>query len=408
MGNLLSSKVGSNGPYDSLTKPPMNLKESIDWVLRVCGSDWQRGKKNVTGAIDGLATAVVNLLQKTNYATFTDFANELINSQLYGGFHCKANGNTNLCQKVVMQNLIYKLGQCLSRFIGYDERRDGFITGNGIAIGKNGEPGEPWESITESKGQTGYSLAYNPNSANWDSTWQGDDPNAKTCAKNFMKAVIIIFEGLTKLYWGCRINEHAPWRQQQFKGAYGDRLYAYLLEQGFKKEYLNNLYMSPIVKKKHFGLTDNKRFREGAIINGILSSAFDEFGRAMAKNPPNNDQRQSIPASYPDFIKALINGAEETVKIVDEVLQKRCTGDFPENCTDCTKLSGVKAHYFFQDYHFTKLYILILAYKCFKDRSYRRFVAKTVGGVTCGAGIGAAAYFTKASGLVPIIAGFFS
>ncbi|GIX64162.1 variant erythrocyte surface antigen-1 family protein [Babesia caballi] len=424
MGNPYS-KLGSNGPFTCLTQQPRNLKEGIDWVLRFSGRDTQNygqhGEAEIgAGAITKLADAIIGVLKKADCDTLKEFKEKMKNCSMLAEAYYNSL-KTEHCLTVILQNLITSLTESLSTFIGYDNKWEGTITGKGIAIGREGpgskgesiEPSKPWKSDTENeKKEIGYVLAYNPDKAKWDGTLQKNTSYAKTCADNFFTAVIIIFEGLTYLYWGCRINENAPWRMQQFKGAHGDRLYAYLLKQGFKNEYLNNHYIQPIVKKKHVEVTDNQRCREGAIINGILSRAFYEFGKAMAEISRNpNSSLEAAKCSYDDFIAALIKYAKDGLEsFKNSATTQHSSNLCPISCAQngCDGGRRMAAFSTFMDYPLTKLYVFALAYKCFTDKRHKSAVFKAMGGVTCGAGIGAAAYYTNVFGFGPMIAGLFT
>ncbi|GIX63235.1 variant erythrocyte surface antigen- beta subunit [Babesia caballi] len=99
----------------SLTTCPSNLKEAVDWILRVTGKDGQVGGDN--GSTYALTEKVKNLLSEvkgSGSGLGAEF--EKVMSALAGG----PNG------------LITKLADGLQKFIGYDAGSNGKITGGGI------------------------------------------------------------------------------------------------------------------------------------------------------------------------------------------------------------------------------------------------------------------------------------
>ncbi|GIX66042.1 extracellular matrix-binding ebh [Babesia caballi] len=97
-----------------LTECPSNLKEAIDWILRVTGKDGGQGGSD-NGATDALAKHVQQLLQEVKVAD-PNFSAEIENIK-------EALGNDH-------NGLIGKLAEGLQQFLGYDSR--GKITGGGI------------------------------------------------------------------------------------------------------------------------------------------------------------------------------------------------------------------------------------------------------------------------------------
>ncbi|GIX64916.1 variant erythrocyte surface antigen-1, alpha subunit [Babesia caballi] len=98
-----------------LTDCPSNLKEAIDWILRVTGKDGGGGD----GGTAGLINAVQDLLRTAGV--------EEINSKI-----------------AITQSLITNLAEGLATFIGYDNPgQSNNIGTDGIAVGKGGGKGPP-------------------------------------------------------------------------------------------------------------------------------------------------------------------------------------------------------------------------------------------------------------------------
>ncbi|GIX62881.1 variant erythrocyte surface antigen-1, beta subunit [Babesia caballi] len=411
------SKAGSNGPYNSLTATPKNLKEAIDWVLRFSGKDTSSDLQQKTeikigsSAITCLAKAILKLLKEVNCDKLKVFEAITNGNALFSG-DCPVR-NFKICPSIILENLIDRLTESLRIFIGYDEKWEGTITGEGIAIGSNGlgvdgkreHPSPPWKSTTEKKREStkdpkGYALAYHPDTANWKSQWEPESNDAQICAKNFLIAVTFIFEGLTKLHWECRKGNQ--WSKEKFNEPKAVRLAGYLVSEGFELDGLYTTYF-PTLEEKQWPINPRKqRDNEGGAINGVLSRAFDEFRQAIVDAPCfSKDSDTPTSCSYADFIKALLTGSKQKMETLKKI-QKTPT----VQPVDANNMDAVYST--FQDYPLTKLYLLAANYRECTDQRYRSTIFKTLSGVTCGAGLGTAAYFTNAFGLGPMIATFFT
>ncbi|GIX61165.1 variant erythrocyte surface antigen-1, beta subunit [Babesia caballi] len=419
-----SSKAGTNGPFTCLTQHPRNLKEAVDWVLRFSGKDtssiFPQGEHKTIGAsaITCLAKAILKVLKEVDYDKLEDLKAITNEKALFSGDFKGA--NAKFCPRIILENLIDSLTESLRIFIGYDDKWEGTITGQGIAIGRNGigdggkreEPSPPWKSTTEKKGkrEKGYVLAYSPDTAKWNDSWKEDHTYAQTCAKIFLTAVTLIFEGLTKLYWECR--KGAQWSKEKFNEPTVVRLAGYLVSEGFE---LDGLYLTYFPIQEEIRRSGNKlkqRDNEGGSINGVLAYAFEEFSRVMIPPPePEVPSTWRTPNSYKDFVKALLDRAKNSSDKFNKIKEMNYCDKYCKTKTACTKncetLRRSDAYSTFLEYPITKVYILAVAYRTAAERCYQSTVFKAVGGVTCGAGIGTAAYFTNVFGFGPMIAGFF-
>ncbi|GIX62508.1 variant erythrocyte surface antigen-1 family protein [Babesia caballi] len=114
--------MAAAGGGKSLSDCPSNLKEAIDWVLRVTGKDGQDQSGKGSEAIKALTEQVKRLLNEVKSAD-PELAAEITKVEE------SLNGDS--------QNaLIAKLADGLQRFIGYQSgvgNTNGFITGSGIA-----------------------------------------------------------------------------------------------------------------------------------------------------------------------------------------------------------------------------------------------------------------------------------
>ncbi|GIX64750.1 variant erythrocyte surface antigen-1 family protein [Babesia caballi] len=183
-----------------LTDCPSNLKEAIDWILRVTVKDGGGGQNGTTE----LADAVTQLLGDVKSST-PELHNKFdeIKGALWSG---GSNG------------LLDNLATGLAKFIGYE----------------NGKKPDGTIGIVKS----GYTSSY-PDSSNWNKDF-GHNPNHSTAAKIFMGCVPMIFSALSYLYWRCD-NEGGGWQDQYFSGTYGIQtdLKDFVVSMGFRFSELN-------------------------------------------------------------------------------------------------------------------------------------------------------------------------
>ncbi|GIX61829.1 variant erythrocyte surface antigen-1 family protein [Babesia caballi] len=148
----------------SLTTPPTNLKDAIDWVLRVSNKDGQGGEKGV----EILSQAVLSLLN---------------NLQL--------DENGSLTR---LHSVITNLAEGFRLFIGYDST-DRQPTGEGVASKQ-------------------YRSSYDENV-----TWHPfPNTDSEKCAKIFLACVPLFFFAMTYLYWRCgELNgRNGDWEAMEF------------------------------------------------------------------------------------------------------------------------------------------------------------------------------------------------
>ncbi|GIX63911.1 uncharacterized protein BcabD6B2_33460 [Babesia caballi] len=178
----------------SLTDCPSNLKEAIDWILRVTGKDG--GGHSGT---QHLAEAVSKLLDDVK-----DSSPELKKTLKKIKEVLNPGGNNGL---------IDNLATGLAKFIGY-ENGGGNIGNGGIAVG--GQPLDPGANSGP-----GYKLTYHRSSATWKDQVEGGDGNSETkkklCAKIFLGCLPLYYQPLTYIYWGCH-EKGGGWGNQTLGG----------------------------------------------------------------------------------------------------------------------------------------------------------------------------------------------
>ncbi|GIX61159.1 uncharacterized protein BcabD6B2_05940 [Babesia caballi] len=287
-------KMTSGGK--SLTDPPQNLKEAIDWVLRVSGKDTPNNDGEGQKAIKGLAgtlQAMLNgdpgvvkevkekfgevsksVMEKLKEAT----SNNKLNSQEWGF--------------AVPHVILNKLSEGLEPF-----------PSGGAAISR--EKAERWVSKVQEKGleklieavanglkkfvdnnsgiiQTAAGSAYKS-----DAKWKSLKANGRReCAIIFLAVFPLLYIALTYLYWRCSQSKDssAPsisWSGQKLTDDKGLKKYMEVLG------YTNNL---------------NASKNGGQIVSDILEKMFSnelQTAYTKAKVPPSEDP------SYPNFLGKL-------------------------------------------------------------------------------------------------------
>ncbi|GIX65984.1 variant erythrocyte surface antigen-1 family protein [Babesia caballi] len=234
--------------------PPKNLKEAIDWVLRVIGKD---SGNNGNEAIKGLAEELKKLFDKdagevargvltvmgksiTDLAdklgeVEEDVSNSFVNKrkifavleaylQYYRGtfenvrdYGSRVSGQDRDKLKGWLtgesSGLISKLAEGLKTFIGW---QNGSVGNDGI--GKQGS----------------YQSSYKPDQVKWPAESESDQ---RTCALIFLGIAPMLFYGLTYLYWWCEGQD--GWSGQNFTNGFST-LSKFMTTIGFENKYLNN------------------------------------------------------------------------------------------------------------------------------------------------------------------------
>ncbi|GIX63321.1 variant erythrocyte surface antigen-1 family protein [Babesia caballi] len=159
----------------SLNEWPEDLKDVVDWVLRI--SFLNQGEK-LKDAVEHLEPTI---LQSTGLS------------------------------KGSMQGLFNKVASGLKAFIGYGG--DWNITGKGIGL----------ESTAG-----GYTSSYKTAT-----TWEGNaasDPRAQTSATILLYSFPLLYYGLTFVYWMCT---RGGWQAEMVSGGHTSNLYWFLMNMGY-------------------------------------------------------------------------------------------------------------------------------------------------------------------------------
>ncbi|GIX63498.1 variant erythrocyte surface antigen-1 family protein [Babesia caballi] len=251
-----------------LTEVPTNLKEAIDWVLRVSGRDGFGGD-----GTDLLAKALSDHLQSNPYTydAFVTVIHEEIKDTARSG-----NG------------LITALANALEMFIGYkyehaqpNQRK---ITGDGIV--KTGE--------YKSQGQ------YSSYTSTYHDSWFTDievngvqikDEKRNKCVINFLTAIVKIFQGLTELYLKCKTK----WKTENLGGTSGEGLKQFMEKNGFDTAKLNtSMTGKQIISQAFQGLTELSTAYSAAGDNPSL----DAFRSQLEQNASTSPTKSPLSALY--------------------------------------------------------------------------------------------------------------
>ncbi|GIX61453.1 variant erythrocyte surface antigen-1 family protein [Babesia caballi] len=171
----------------SFTDWPEDLRDVIDWFLRVGGKDKEsqghdkKDKlKDAVKTLDGFDASSISLKSADN---------------IQGLFNYVCSG--------------------LRAFIGYDINGIDELDGKGIAL------------------KSGYASSYNDSAQ-----WSGDSSNLTTYAKIFLYSMPLLFYGITYTFWQCT---RGNWKNQTIPGDFhGAHFYTFLLDMGYNSDKLKN------------------------------------------------------------------------------------------------------------------------------------------------------------------------
>ncbi|ORM39884.1 uncharacterized protein BXIN_1601 [Babesia sp. Xinjiang] len=253
---LMTEKVcecNGNGQHNKLTCPPGNLKECIDWILRVTNKDGQNG-----GDCKKLGEEVKKLLEQVKDAAT-------------GKLNKDKNVLTEVISKLNSNSLISTLADNLKKFIGYND--GGTIGNDGIGNKGNGNG-------------TKYTSSYKDD-ANWNATCNKNDQ--QQCASIFLGTIPVIFSGLTYLYWQC--NTGSRWSNETQINSTNAGIGIYFASCGYNTSHLSDKKANDI--KSLLGTNGN-------------SNGFKEFKEASTQDLKDYNKQ----AVGPD-------GAKQDTKIIE-------------------------------------------------------------------------------------------
>ncbi|GIX61166.1 variant erythrocyte surface antigen-1, beta subunit [Babesia caballi] len=359
------------------TEPPTNLKEAIDWVVRISGHDFRNGYQS--GGKTAIRKLAMNLISENN-SDLTKLAEVMHKALQYTVNHSGIVGDglrklfdgVEIDMRAIQTSDFSKwlsgpaiswlkddiqsydgpitaFAKGLAKFIGWDEKDGGTINCYGIA-------------------SCFYRSAYDKHS---DPGRLSGSTEAEAISI-FVDAVISTFLLLTFLFWKCH-RQHAKescvecgeWSRQTFcdeKSEVG----IFLKAAGFKdfRQLTTCSTVEPPQKLK------------ASVIAGRLSYAFPEFSRVMAAF-----MGQRYP-THEEFISTLIKGVMYESGYLKKNEEVKAPVDRDTRNATLTP----------QHFPFTALFIIASAYQEKNKSSTTVTVLKTVGGLVVGGAVGGAAY----------------
>ncbi|ORM39722.1 uncharacterized protein BXIN_0134 [Babesia sp. Xinjiang] len=250
----------------ALTECPANVREAVDWILRVRGKDG-RGADGTTDekAIKGLAGAAAEQLscvepyvQGEDRDVFTSVLDALRENE-------GANG------------LIAKLSKKLAGFVGYTNSPPGgkWALGTSKGIGKN-----------DRTGNDTYKTVYG------DSSWNPAANKVTTCAKIFLGIIPLLFSGLSYLYWQCNKGKtpktNDRWANQQINEE-NDTICTSLQSMGYIISQLDDKGGTKVA---------------GTDVAGLLV-VFKQFGECTSVSNSSNNDTTVVQGSFAEFVEYL-------------------------------------------------------------------------------------------------------
>ncbi|GIX64161.1 variant erythrocyte surface antigen-1 family protein [Babesia caballi] len=387
----------------SLTDAPKNVKEAIDWMLRLSGRDdgeFEDGNL----AIIGLTTTLSGLLDNTNQdlveAVSTTFneAHERVMQQLAlslndtSGYFTKYFKEFSDVEKaegkiVDFAKWVTKFKEWIAKGSDQIGQRDGpaVMFADGLAVFMGYANGQLTDGGLAKKDR--YKSAYDSKNATWEQIKNDDEKNK--CALIFLQVVITLFPFLTVLYFNgkkkVRKDEYiadGEWAREKLKNE-DSPLTKFLKDAGFNDfTRLNIMYTKTFCCVAHGATTSNLQSCskdpcvKGSTLNGRIGTGFGELGRVMAGG--------NAPKTYGQFLKEII----ERAKCYHAFNEFRTRLPCSKNGSTCDP----------SKFPFTRLFIIAIAYQIAMETS--PITKAILAGTAAVAGVGISAYLTYISGIL--------
>ncbi|GIX61580.1 extracellular matrix-binding ebh [Babesia caballi] len=265
------------GEKKSLTEWPDNLKDVVDWFLRVGGKD----NISTTDKSEALKNAVFQLE-----------GHQAVKSAL---------GNGDL------PGLFRKVAEALQGFIGYDKNGQQPLDGNGIA----------------NKG--GYISSYDK------ATWNGelDQPEsqeAKKAAHIFLGSMPILYFGLTYLYWNCSSRQSEYWASDNLNG-YNSALSIFISTMGYTPtSMLHNIQGSEVAerltKNQIYGFDELKEAKTEPYSYSDFLEKVKQYGEQKLTSSPVNCSLYTLYRASKAYLASKFKEGETSEETFDTIKQK--------------------------------------------------------------------------------------
>ncbi|GIX61595.1 variant erythrocyte surface antigen-1 family protein [Babesia caballi] len=248
-----------------LTTPPENLKEAIDWVLRVSGRDSDKENEEGKKAIKGLAEELTASMRKKPYEE-NDDVKKILTEIMYDA-------------NISPTGPVIRLAYALQKFIRYerDRNKQQWMIGDKGIVQKD----------------SSYNFTYG--SSKWlDDVYNADNDGSKRRkgVQCFFTAIEKIYEGLTELFFNCKTE----WSSQSLSGSgHSDTLNQFMTTNGFSGTQLNTSMTGDKIATQAFqGLNEFSEAYGAAGSNPSL----DTFRSQLEQNASTSPSTFPLSALY--------------------------------------------------------------------------------------------------------------
>ncbi|GIX62545.1 variant erythrocyte surface antigen-1 family protein [Babesia caballi] len=268
------------GQKNSLTDPPTNLKEAIDWLALVGGKDKESNgddnKRKLPAAVSALG----------DYGT----AETILKADSTGG-------------------TFGRIAEGLQKFIGYSSSYE--LDGSGIGL----------------SALMSYTSAYNRNAK-----WNNGGGSHETYAAILLSSTPLVYFGITFVYWKCT---NGGWREQVIGGSDNAGLYHFLLAMEYESEKLNNSMKGQTVMNKVGSTIDDftkvpasdsstypdflqKLHQKGAVARSVMDFPFYKLfaaSHAYLRSKVKHAKIMDLPQTQSEIAKTLKGYSEAVTKL---------------------------------------------------------------------------------------------
>ncbi|GIX61609.1 extracellular matrix-binding protein ebh [Babesia caballi] len=248
-----------------LTTPPENLKEAIDWVLRVSGRDSDKENEEGKKAIKGLAEELTASMRKKPYEE-NDDVKKILTEIMYDA-------------NISPTGPVIRLAYALQKFIRYerDRNKQQWMIGDKGIVQKD----------------SSYNFTYG--SSKWlDDVYNADNDGSKRRkgVQCFFTAIEKIYEGLTELFFNCKTE----WSSQSLSGSgHSDTLNQFMTTNGFSGTQLNTSMTGDKIATQAFqGLNEFSEAYGAAGSNPSL----DAFRSQLEQKATTDPSKSPLSALY--------------------------------------------------------------------------------------------------------------
>ncbi|ORM39644.1 uncharacterized protein BXIN_0094 [Babesia sp. Xinjiang] len=275
----------------SLTESPRNLKEAIDWILRLTGKDGSNGKKTndttIASLARGLKTLLVNI-QPQVHDSDTDVFQDVVNALDAESINGKKN--------TVDYSLIGSLSDGLAAFIGYKNwgKDWEFEKGYGIGYKKVVTSVKPGSvvGISSASGVSASDDEWEDASAYESAVINHVKGKTHYCSKIFLGCIPLIFSGLSYLYWQCNTGRNKKNGGDRWSGDY-------------QKVNDSNTALGLYMVALGYLTTELNKDKNAEKVKTLLEEEFSEFSDLATQNKQGGGNDSAVGKPFSDFIREI-------------------------------------------------------------------------------------------------------